>query len=83
MAMNHDLIRAINQEVYRRFPEVEGKQPKVRQQNSLRKQADAKATTYLLIYQGQVTTSTNRSMTRLVRVVANDQGKILKITTSH
>ena len=81
--MNRDLIKAINQEVYRRFPEVEGKQPKVRQQNSSGERSEAKATTYLLIYQGHVTTSTNRIMTRLVRVVANDQGKILKITTSH
>jgi hypothetical protein len=86
--MEQKVIDAISQEIYRRFPEVKGKKPKVQAQRISNSQANAKtpnnsSRTYLLIYQSQATTSTHKTLPRLVRVVADKQGKILKITTSH
>jgi hypothetical protein len=70
--MDHSLLPPINQEVYRRFPELRGVKP------SLQKLAQ----NTLLIYQGLVTLPGNKSLQRNVRVVVNEQGKIIKISTS-
>ncbi len=80
--MNADVIHTINQEIYRRFPEVKGKKPRVQPQSIASTRQIAKAKTYLLIYQGQVVTADRKTMPRMVRVVADEQGKILKISTS-
>ncbi len=80
--MNPDLIKTINREVYRRFPEVKDKRPKITKQSGQASRSEGKPQNYLLIYQGQVTTADQKTMTRLVRVVANEEGKILKISTS-
>lgn len=80
--MNRELLQAINQEVYRRFPEVKDKRPRVQKQEVVNTHSISKPLTYLLIYQGQVLTAGQKMMPRLVRVVVNEQGKILKISTS-
>lgn len=80
--MEQKIIQSISKEVYKRFPEVNGKKPKVRLQRQSGKGAPP-GQTYLLTFSTKVNTSTNKSLPRLVRVVANAQGKILKITTSH
>jgi hypothetical protein len=80
--MEQALIKAINQEVYRRFPEVKGKRPKVQVQQLSKNRAINKAKTYLLIYSSQVQTSSNATLSRIVRVVVNASGEILKISTS-
>jgi hypothetical protein len=80
--MNRELLQAINQEVYRRFPEVKDKRPKIQRQDISASRSIAKNPTYLLIYQGQVTTANQKILPRVVRVVASEQGKILKISTS-
>ena len=77
--MDAKLLRSISSQVFRRFPEVKGSQPKVKSQNS--GQAGS-APTYLIIYQGRAATADGRSIQRIVRVVASCEGKILKITTS-
>lgn len=80
--MNAEILQSINQEVYRRFPEVKGKRPRVQAQEISEARKINKEKTYLLIYTSQVITASQKSMPRLVRVVANEQGKILKISTS-
>ncbi len=79
--MKRESINSVNSKVYRQFPEVKGKSPKV----SLQKTSSVNTRalkTYLLIYSGKVKTSDNNSMSRVVRVVANEKGKIIKISTS-
>lgn len=70
----------INQQVAHQFPEVAGVEP------SVRPQAGAKGSggngTYLMTYKGRVTQSGGPSFQRMVRVVADEAGRILKITTS-
>ena len=73
--MKRDLINTISQEVYRRFPDLAGVRPKVKLQRS-------SPQSFLLTFQSRATLPGGKSLPRLVRVVANEQGKILKISTS-
>lgn len=80
--MNRELLQSINKEVYRRFPELKDTRPKIQKQAVPETRSISKPTTYVLIYQGQVLTAGQKLLPRLVRVVVNEQGKILKISTS-
>lgn len=80
--MEEKVVQSISKEVYKRFPEVKGKKPKVRLQRQTQKGQTQKLSMYLLTYNMAVRTSTNKSLPRLVRVVADEQGKIIKISTS-
>ena len=80
--MDQEIIKIINKEVYRRFPEIKGKKPKIQVLKLSEKKTIIKPKTYLLVYSGQVNTDTNKLLPRLVRVMATEQGEILKITTS-
>jgi hypothetical protein len=76
--MNARTINSIAQQIHHRFPEVAGQQP------SVRTQAGAKApgrATYLLTFKSQAK-SAGPLLPRTVRVVADESGHILKITTS-
>lgn len=80
--MNPDFVHKISQEIYRRFPEVKGSHPKVLRQNTAQAKSIPATNTYLITFQGKVSMADQHSMPRWVRVVADDEGKILKITTS-
>ncbi|HPS41448.1 MAG TPA: hypothetical protein PK040_02510 [Anaerolineaceae bacterium] len=71
--MNANSKTAVCNAVYRQFPEVKGASPSVKQ---------LPADKYQLMFQGKVTTEDGKSMSRTVRVVADDTGRILKMTTS-
>ena len=79
--MDKKIVTSINNKVYRRFPELNGKAPKIQSQNTRAKNAGS-LSTYLFIYYGTVRISGNKTMPRLVRVVVNEKGKIMKISTS-
>lgn len=81
--MNREQLQTINKEIYRRYPEVKDTVPKVQRQDISSNRSISKSTTYLLIYKGKVLIAGQKTLPRLVRVVVNDQGKILKVTTSH
>jgi len=84
MALNQKVIQAVSREIYRRFPEVKGKQPRVQVRSASKgRSIFSPRPTYLLTFRGQATTSTNKTLHYWVRVVIDDQGKILKITMSH
>ncbi len=59
--------------VYSQFPEVRGDTPQVK---------NLPGDKYQLIFQGTVKTENGKSLPRTVRVVANDDGRILKLSTS-
>jgi hypothetical protein len=63
----------ICEQVYRRFPEVAGKQPRVFPQ------AEGQL---LLVFHATAKTSDGRALPRTVRVVVSAAGKIVKMTTS-
>ncbi len=78
--MNDKQIKSITSKVSCQFPEVAGVQPKVRRQSG--GGSKSTAATYLITYQGKSKTADGKSITRIVRVTANDSGKIIKISTS-
>jgi hypothetical protein len=63
----------IFQKVYKKFPEVAGKKP-VRHS-----QPDGKT---LLVFKGEAKTANGIKIPRVVRVLIDQNGKILKMTTS-
>lgn len=73
--MNRDLVNDITRQIQRKFPEFSGVRPKVQKQN-------ATAGTYVLTFSTRVEVTGGKKLSRSVRVVANGQGKILKISTS-
>ncbi len=70
--MEKTTLAKINQEVYHRFHEFRGVKPRLQKsgQNTL------------LIYQTQVNLDGDKTLTRSVRVVVNEQDEIIKISTS-
>lgn len=71
--MEAKLLKSISEQIYKRFPEVKGSQPKVHPH-----QGDQ----ILLIFQGKGIAADGRTIVRTVRVVASQSGKIIKTTTS-
>lgn len=94
--MDQSLIKSINQEVYRRFPVVEGCAPRIQ---ALRKKSGRTARptwterlglrfgvrppAYLLVYQTRRQTASGKSLPYIVRVTVEETGKIVKTTLSH
>lgn len=79
--MDNKTIQSVCQEVYRRFPELAGVQPKVQAQTGPQAKS-AGAGSYLLTFQGHAATADRQVISRAVRVVVNEKGKIIKISTS-
>lgn len=83
--MDPKAIKSIVAQVYRRFPEFNGSQPKVRLQTAPQAKSAPAKPTYLLTFRSTakaLSSSGEKSITRWVRVVASESGKIIKITTS-
>lgn len=80
--MDTKLIKSISSQVYQRFPELAGHQPKVIRQPSSKAKSLSVSTKYLLTYKGSVQAQNGTRIPRLVRVTADSNGKILKISTS-
>ncbi len=79
--MNNSAIQRVSKEVYRRFSDFSGVKPKVQAQKS---PAGAFADkTYLLTFHQNARLGDGKVLPRWVRVVADESGKILKISTSH
>lgn len=74
--MKSDAIRSVCQEVYRRFPEFSGVRPRVQESSS-------RAGLFTLTFQTRASLSEDKILARWVRVVADNQGHITRLTTSH
>ncbi len=71
--MQRNILDKVCLQVYRRFPELKNKSPKVTSQGNDR---------YLLIFSGSGKTPDGKTIKQNVRVVADDTGRILKTSTS-
>ena len=80
MSLNQKQIDLINKEVYKRFPEVRGKNPQVLRRKLPKTRSIVRSNTYSLTYRCQ---SKNKAIPYCVRVIVNEEGRILKITMSH
>lgn len=76
--MNRSTIAKINRQVSRDFPEMKDINPTVRR----RPQPKAGDQRYTLTYKGKAELPGGRFLNRIVRVVADEQGHILRISTS-
>jgi hypothetical protein len=75
-------LAIIHRQVQARFPEIAGCRPKVRQQAIPKATAPATQPHYLVTYRSQSGLPAGGSLERLIRVTADNNGKILKISTS-
>ncbi len=80
--MDPKFIKSISNQVYRRFPDLEGSKPRVRLQSAPQAKSVPTPQKYLLTYRGEAKSPNGNTIHRLVRVIADTKGKILKITTS-
>ncbi|MCK5428446.1 MAG: hypothetical protein KAI94_03190 [Anaerolineales bacterium] len=83
--MDNKTLKSVVTQIHHRFPEVNGCQPKVRSRKSAQPKSTSAKPTYLLTFHGKgkaVTSNGKKTIPRYVRVVVNEKGKILKITTS-
>ncbi len=76
--MDSKTVNSVCSQIYRRFPDVNGVRPKI-QTLPIAGQA---ASTYLLVFKGTATTADGKTLARIVRATVDEQGKILKVTTS-
>lgn len=74
--MKAKLIDKISTEVYRKHPDFEGVKPKITPREG------ASSSDTLLVYQKKVSGPGGKSINRIVRAVADENGKIKKISTS-
>jgi hypothetical protein len=78
--MDEKQLQAITSKVARKFPEVAGVRPQVKRQSS--QNSKSSPATYLITYRGKSKTADGKSITRIVRVIANESGTIIKMSTS-
>ena len=74
--MKAKLIDHVSQEVYRKHPDLKGVKPKV-----IPRKGDSSSDT-LLVYSKSVSGPGGKKINRIVRAVADENGKIKKISTS-
>lgn len=79
--MNAELLNQITKQIHRRYPEFDGIRPKARVQKPP-EGARNPAKTYLVTFSKKVTLGDGNIMTRNLRVVTDENGKIIKVTTS-
>ncbi len=77
--MENKTIQRVSTQVYKQFPEVKGVQPKIRRQPQSRQAPDG---SFLLTYTTHVPLPNGKELPRSIRVVADETGKIIKISTS-
>jgi hypothetical protein len=83
--MDPKLLKQVVARVYKRYPEFAGCQPKVRIQSTPQDRATSDPPNYLLTFKGTATAKSaagTKLMARYLRIVVDQQGNILKATTS-
>jgi hypothetical protein len=81
MALTTTQIDAITRQVYRQFPEIRDARPTVQNQPGAKAAANT-GSRYVLTYKGRGQGPGGQTIPRIVRVVADDRGKVLKVSTS-
>lgn len=81
MGLTVSQIDTIAKQVYRQFPEVQDSRPAVQSQPGAKTVASADDR-FVLTFKGRGEGPGGKSIARIVRVVADERGKILKISTS-
>lgn len=75
--MNSAAKSKVNRHVAKKFPELKGARPSVKRQGGKKSSPN-----FLLVYKGTAELPGGRTMNRVVRVVADEAGKIIRLSTS-
>jgi hypothetical protein len=78
-AMKPSSIHNVSQHVTARFPQMSGVKPKIQSQTI---PGVDTSSTYLLTFRSQSQTANGKTIAFYVRVVADENGQILRLTTS-
>jgi len=81
MSLSASQIDSIAKQVYRQFPEIKEARPVVQSQAGA-KTPGAAADQFLLTFKGHGQGPGGQTIQRIVRVVADGRGKVIKISTS-
>jgi len=82
MSIDKKNILNITSQVIKRFPEMNGCTPQVQTQKPVQAKSFSNEATYVITYQGSAKLAEGKSIPRHVRVIADGQGNILRISTS-
>lgn len=85
MTLNSSQLDAIAKHVYRQFPELKGAPPAVQSQPlpaGAKTLAAGEKQRYVVTFKTTGRAADGHTLARVVRVVADDRGKILKVSTS-
>ena len=85
MSLSSGNIKTISTKVYKKFPELKGISPSVSKQSVPTTKTSSKSIQdyrYLLTYKGVAAMPGGHTMNRIVRVVANHKGKVIKMALS-
>jgi len=74
--MDAKTLGQVCEQVYRKYPEVQGVRPK------LQPLSKGPVSQHVLIFSSHATSSSGQNIPRVVRVVVNGEGKIVKMSTS-
>lgn len=81
MNLSSPQIEAIARQVYRQFPELRGAPPAVQNQ-PMGKTSGMNGQRFVVTFRGRGQGPGGQGIVRIVRVVADERGKVLKISTS-
>ena len=76
--MDREAIDKVNRHVSKQFPEMRSTRPTVRVESSSRNGKQK----FALTYKGKADLPNGRTISRVVRVVADENGKVIKMSTS-
>lgn len=86
-SLDPKIVNKVSKHVYQQFPEVAGVKPNIRKQTGGKKTNQSRRSTmeisnYLLTFRGKIDLGNGKKMDRWVRVVIDNRGKIIKMSTS-
>ncbi len=82
MALSSSQIDSISRQIYRQFPEIRDARPMVQNQAGAKAAGFGGSDQYVLTFRSRGQGPGGRTIHRIVRVVADDRGKVLKVSTS-
>ncbi len=82
MALSSSQIDSISRQIYRQFPEIRDARPMIQNQVGAKAAGPGGPNQYVLTFRGSGLGAGGRTINRIVRVVADDRGKVLKVSTS-
>lgn len=77
--LDRKTLSQVNREIFRKFPEMKGIHPDVKAERKAGREGRDR---FVLTYKGKAALPGGGNITRIVRVVADQRGRILRMSTS-